>query len=159
MAAIFICCYANGNYFLIYFFENQNFVTNMCFKHKKSDVMVILSKIEISVADCLKFYFGKTFVMKLCWAKFSYLQQLKKPNGIKRYSHPEAIASAAVLDASYVSSAFWARETVAIATSIRIATTFMMDLWWRKMWASSMEGYIQVFNGGIHTMFLEDNSS
>ena len=46
MAAIF---------FLIYiFFENQNFVTEMFFNiTTKSDVMVILSKIEISVTDRL----------------------------------------------------------------------------------------------------------
>ena len=47
MAAIFFVAMAT------IFFLNQNFVTKMCFKHKKSDVMVILSKIEISVADGL----------------------------------------------------------------------------------------------------------
>ena len=47
------------------FFEIQNFATKMCFKHKKSDAMVILSNIEISVAGCLKwsqnssYYFEK----------------------------------------------------------------------------------------------------
>ena len=37
----------------LFFFENQNFPTKMCFGHKKSNVMVILSKIEISVTDRL----------------------------------------------------------------------------------------------------------
>ena len=40
-----------------FFFENLNFVTKMCFTDKKSDVIVILSKIEISPADRLKFLF------------------------------------------------------------------------------------------------------
>ena len=39
---------------LIFFFENLNFVTKMCFKHKKLDVTVILSEIQISLADRLK---------------------------------------------------------------------------------------------------------
>ena len=47
MAAIFFVA--------IFFFENQNFATKICFKHKKSDVMFILSEIEISAADCLDF--------------------------------------------------------------------------------------------------------
>ena len=42
MAAIFFVASAKK-----IFFDNQNFVTKMCFKHKKSDVMVILSEIEI----------------------------------------------------------------------------------------------------------------
>ena len=40
----------------------------MRFKHKKSDVMIILSKIEISAADCLKSEF-----VYLCKTYFCYL--------------------------------------------------------------------------------------
>ena len=53
MAAIFFVTMVTK----LFVFENQNFATKMCFKHTKSDVVVILSKIEISPADRLKFLF------------------------------------------------------------------------------------------------------
>ena len=43
-------------YFLLsqyYFLENQIFVTKMCVKHKKSEIMAMISEIEILAADRL----------------------------------------------------------------------------------------------------------